>query len=137
MDNTQKRRMAAFIIDAVIIGFFATFAESILSLFNEKISFSPFGLKFNYTFSLSILFYVSYFLMFDLVNNGITPGKMIFKIKIVFLDKTVPPKAIHLKRSLLKIFGIIILPIAVLLFFLNKFYTIHDHFCQTVTIRKP
>jgi len=136
MNNTQKRRVGAFIIDLMVIGFFVTFAENILSFFIEKISFDALGLTFNYTFSFSILFYVSYFLLFDLINNGITLGKMIFKIKVVFLDKTELTKATHLKRSLLKILGIIILPIAVLLFFLNKYFTIHDHFCQTTTIPK-
>lgn len=137
MDTTQKRRIGAFIIDVMIIGLFTTFAENILSIFNEKISFDALGITFNYTFSFSVLFYVFYFLLFDFLNNGDTIGKMVFKVKVVFLDKTEVPKAIHLKRSLLKILGIVILPISVLLFFLNKHFTIHDRFYQTITILKP
>ena len=136
MNSTQKRRVGAFIIDLMVIGIFASFAENIISFFIEKVSFDALGLTFNYTFSFSILFYVFYFLLFDLINNGITLGKMIFKIEVVFIDKTELTKATHLKRSLLKILGIIILPIAMLLFFLNNFFTIHDHFCQTITITK-
>jgi uncharacterized RDD family membrane protein YckC len=136
MNNTQKRRIGAFIIDAIVIGFFATFAENIFSLFDEKFSFDALGLTFYYKFSFSILFYVFYFVLFDLINNGVTLGKMIFKIKVVFLDETELPKVTRLKRSLLKVVGIVILPIAVLLFFLNNFFTIHDHFCQTITISK-
>lgn len=136
MDNTQKKRIGAFIIDLMVISLFATFAENIMSIFNDQISLKAFGLTFNYTFSFSVLFYVSYFLLFDLTNYGVTLGKMLFKIKVVFQDKTELPKSIRLKRSMLKIFGIIILPITVLLFFLNKYFTIHDHFNQTVTIPK-
>jgi uncharacterized RDD family membrane protein YckC len=136
MNQTQKRRVGAFVLDLMVIGIFTTFAENILSFFIDKVSFDALGLTFNHTFSFSILFYVSYFLLFDLINNGVTLGKMIFKIEVVFLDKTELTKATHLKRSLLKILGIIILPIAVLLFFLNKFFTIHDYFCQTITVPK-
>jgi len=136
MDATQKRRIGAFIVDAMLIGLLSTFAENILSLFNEKINFTAFGITFNYTFCFSILFYVFYFLLFDLLNNGATFGKMIFKIKVVFYNNNELPKRIHLKRSLLRILSIIILPVAVLLFFLNSCFTIQDHFCQTKTIPK-
>jgi len=137
MNNAQKRRIGAFIIDVMVISLFATFAENIMSTFNDQISFNVLGLKLNYTFSFSILFYVSYFLLFDLMNHGVTIGKILFKIRVVFQDKTELPKSIHLKRSMLKIVGIIIFPIAVLLFFLNKYFTVHDHFCRTITIPKP
>lgn len=136
MDNRQKRRIGAFILDALIIGIFSTFAENIISLFTEKFSFNALGLTFYYTFSVSILFYVFYFLLFDQFNSGVTFGKMVFKIKVVFYNNNELPKRIHMKRSLLKILSIIILPVAVLLFFLNSCFTIQDHFCQTKIIPK-
>lgn len=137
MDTTQKRRVGAFIIDVMIICLLSAFTENIVSTFNDEISFNALGLTLNHTFSFSVLYYVSYFLLFDQMNHGITIGKMLLKIMVVFQDKTELPKAIRLKRSLLKIISILILPITVLLFFLNKYFTIHDHFNQTITIPKP
>ena len=136
MRNERQSRIFAFMGDIIAIGSINTFAENIFSFFNESESFVFLGLHFTYNFSVSFLLYLCYFMLFDLINHGTTFGKLIFGIKIASKDESKLATTVCLKRSLLKIVSIIILPIAAALFLFKDRFTIHDHFANTITVYK-
>jgi len=136
MKSTQQRRIGAFIIDVFIVSVFVTLTENMLSSVIEAKSFALFGIQFDLRIGTSFLLYVCYFIIFDLINNGITAGKLIFGIKVVHEDETQISKGVRVKRSLLKIISIIILPLSILLFLFSDYFTIQDYYSRTLTVRK-
>lgn len=130
------RRIGALIIDLAIINSLAALLKALLPMFSKKGIFEWFGLEFTYTIGVSFILCVCYFILFDLANSGRTIGKILFKIYVAFEDGTSVPKSILIKRSLLKTLSIIIMPVAVLLFFLNDYYSLQDRFARTQTITK-
>ena len=136
MKSTQQRRIGAFIIDVFIVTVFVTFTENLLSSTIEAKNFDLFGIQFDLRIGTSFLLYVCYFIIFDLINNGITAGKLIFGIKVVHKDETEISKGVSIKRSLLKITSIIILPLSILLFLFSDYFTIQDYYSRTLTVRK-
>lgn len=135
MDSVKQRRTGAFFVDIVLLGIIVTFLESIIEPLNKGVSYSMLGIRLNIRFGVTFLLYISYFLAFDILNRGNTLGKIIFGIKVVYNDNTTPEHKHRLKRTLLKIVSIIVLPVSILLFFLNDSFTIHDHYTKTVTVR--
>jgi uncharacterized RDD family membrane protein YckC len=136
MNSTQQRRIGAFIIDVIIIGFFVTFSENLLSSAFQAKSFELMGIQFHMRIGTSFLFYMCYFMIFELLNNGSTLGKLLFGIKVVHEDETEISKRTGIKRSLLKVVSIMILPLAILLFLFSDYFTIQDHYSRTITVRK-
>ena len=136
MELTGRYRIGAFIIDMIIVSLIASFIESMFSIFDESSVIELFGFSFKLVYSLSIPFYLSYFILFDLLNDGKSIGKMVFGIKVVFIDYKEVQLGTLLKRTILKTLSIIILPISVLMFVLNKRFTFHDYYTNTITVRE-
>lgn len=135
MDRTKLWRIGAFIVDIVILGAIVSFSEGLLDTSIEGKSYDLFGMNFSIKLGVTFLIYVMYFLIFDVANRGNTVGKIIFRIKVVTEDNSTPRCGIRMIRTILKIVSIIILPISILLFFLNDSFTIHDRYAKTLTIR--
>jgi uncharacterized RDD family membrane protein YckC len=127
-----NNRILSFLVDMIII----SIVFSILPFGLEKRigEFTLFELKFFVNLEFKIFMILVYFLMFDLLNQGKTIGKIFFKIKSV--DTTTDAFVLKqaLIRSLLKMISIIILPISLILL-LNNSYSIHEFFSKTKTIR--
>ena len=136
MESTQLKRIGAIIIDLMIIGALTTIIESLFATIFRSGSFELFDMRFDYKIGATFLLYVCYFLFFDLIISGRTIGKLIFGVLVVLEDEMATSRTVRLKRSLLKILSIIILPIAVLLFLFKNYYTIHDHYSGTMTVIK-
>ena len=132
MHNLEE--LVPLLFDVITIGALITFTENLFFYFNEIQSFEFFGIHMNYKFGASFLLYLCYFLIFDIFNNGNTIGKLILGINVVSNDQSILTGGIRMKRTLLKMLSIIILPISVLLFLFNDSFTIHDHYSNTMTV---
>ncbi|MCZ4319729.1 RDD family protein [Aequorivita viscosa] len=131
MDNKTKR-VSALIIDLIVIGFIYSIGTNLLNLNLELGSIEIFNLNVWYGYSFIFVLYLIYFFLFDVINEGITFGKMLTKIRIVSsIEKD--SNYNKLTRSFLKVLGLMIFPITGFLFLLNGF-TIHDKSVNTETI---
>ncbi|MEL6811449.1 MAG: RDD family protein [Bacteroidota bacterium] len=136
MNSTQIRRCIAFVLDLVVIGIMLSILNQwISSTLNPK-TYDLLGISFSVRLEFDILIYVCYFILFDLINNGATFGKQLTRIQVVDLEGFKLPKSKSLKRSLVKIISIVLLPIAILLFLFKSYYTLHDHYTQSKTIHR-
>ncbi len=136
MNGTQQRRIGAFLIDVIIISILVTIMENMLSYIFETKNFELLGIRFHLRIGTSIFFYMCYFIIFDLLNNGSTLGKLLFGIKVVQEDETEISKKTSIKRTLLKVVSIMILPLAILLFLFSDYFTIQDYYSCTITVKK-
>lgn len=102
-------RLLAFLIDWIIIiiwtlGWLGIFFGLLsLSLSDFFDSFDIFDFIFTLFFSIPIVFYD---LLFETLNNGQTPGKMLFKIRVVNTDGTAPSFGSYLLRWLFRMVDI-------------------------------
>lgn len=135
MKSTQQRRIGAFIIDTLVIGILVSLVESLFPFLYEAKTTSIFGISVTYRFGASFLFYVCYFILFDLANEGNTIGKLLFKIKVISEDEAEITKGKRMVRSLLKLVSIIVLPIAILLFLFKDYFSMQEHYTNTITVR--
>ena len=121
MKGIYLKRLLAFLIDFIIISFIYKILDDMFSLSFEITELTLFETKIKLSFSFMILTFYIYIILFDIFNKGITFGKMIFNLSIDNTDSNLQVVDL-LKRSLLKIITIIILPISILLYlFKNKF----------------
>lgn len=139
MNNINKSRIYSFLIDSFLSNLIGSFFLSLL--YREKdinvSSFLLFDHKFNYGFSFLLVFFMIYFILFDLFNYGQTIGKLIFSIYVVeVVNFKRLPKSKLLERTIYKTIAILILPISILLFLLKDGFTIQDKFSKTITIIK-
>ncbi|MEC4048435.1 RDD family protein [Flavobacterium sp. SUN046] len=74
-----KIRIIAFVFDMVLFTIISSFFD--FNIDSKETTF--YGIKFRLWVEVYFLEILTYFLFFDLVNNGRTLGKLIFKIKIV------------------------------------------------------
>lgn len=138
MENICFKRIYSFLVDCIIINCLGIF---IFSLFNlekeiEINSFNLFIFDFNYGLTYQILIISIYFILFDILNNGKTFGKIIFSINVV--NKSSLKNLSFLKlleRTLYKTLAILVLPISVILFLTKNGYTIQDKIVNTTTIK--
>ena len=133
MSEIQQKRILAFIIDLVIAGIISGIIRSILSTIFIAKTYTYIGINFEFNFEFSLIVYVIYFIAFDIMNQGKTFGKYLFNNKVVFTDKE-PTKLDLIKRSLLKVVSIMILPISILLYLFYNVFTIQDHFSGSKVI---
>ena len=129
----RNKRIFALIFDIFIIGLISSILIPNYTKFISENSVVVFDRTFIYGFYSNFIPYFVYFFIFDIVSNGETFGKMIFKIKVVLADTLNVTLKIRLLRSILKIVSIILLPIAALVF-LIKGNTMEDAVCKTITI---
>jgi uncharacterized RDD family membrane protein YckC len=139
MENINKKRIYAFITDSVLSNSIGLVILTFLNFENEKLigEFNLLGLSINYGYSFQIFIFLFYFIFFDLINNGVTLGKLIFSIIVVnkISLKKLSFKE-NAKRTLYKILAICIFPVSIIVFFRNEGFTIQDKFCKTTTIKK-
>lgn len=121
-----SRRILAFFIDNFIVVLFFSLLNSIFNLKYNTFDFELFNHMWKVKVTPIILFYMMYFFLFDLINNGITLGKVLFKIKVSANKKG------HIKRSIVKIFSYFILPIT-LLFWITMNKLPQDYFFKFKT----
>lgn len=139
MENINTKRIFAFITDSVLSNSIGLVILTFLNLENRKLigEFNFLGLSINYGYSFQIFIFLFYLIFFDLLNKGLTLGKLLFSIIVVNKNslKELSFKE-NAKRTLYKILGICIFPITIIIFFTNKGFSIQDKFCRTTTIKK-
>ncbi|WP_452229213.1 RDD family protein [Lacinutrix sp. MEBiC02404] len=128
MKNIYLKRFLAFLIDFIIVSFIYNILDDMLSLSFEITELTLFETKIKLRFSFMILTFYIYILLFDVFNKGITFGKMIFNLSIDNTDSDNLEVVDLLKRSLLKILTIIILPISILLYLFKNKYLLQDKY---------
>lgn len=139
MENINKKRIYAFLTDSVLSNSIGFVILTFLNLESKKIlgNFNLLGININYGYSSHILILLLYFIFFDLINNGVTLGKLIFSLIVVHKNSLKKLSFIeNAKRTLYKILGICIFPITIIIFLKNKGFTIQDKFCKTTTVTK-
>lgn len=134
MGNIQIKRIVALWIDMFVAGLIYGVIENFLPQVFEPIEKDLFGIQVRLQLSLAVLFYLLYFLVFDLLNQGVTVGKLVLKIKVVKGEDSRLTAAEHVVRTLLKMVSLIFLPIAALIFLFNKNYALHDRYTGTNTM---
>lgn len=133
----KERRIWAFVIDAAFVSCISGLIQVIIPLIIESFGVSIGSKQIVISISLSSIFYLGYFIAFDLWNNGITIGKSAMAIQVM-RDKSEPLNLEErLVRSLLKTLAIIVLPVSVMLYLWFNSFTIHDHFMLTRSIHEP
>lgn len=136
MENIKTKRVYSFILDVIISNSIGLLFFSILGIdknFNTGI-FEILDLKINYGFSLQIIVFFIYNLIFDIINRGTTFGKLIFSIKVVDIENLKKNNLnTFIFRTILKMFSTIIFPISSIIYLYNGF-TIHEKFSNTKTI---
>jgi len=135
MERMNKYRIGAFITDAVFVAVVAGILETLFASVMQYSTFELLGSTFKFTYSFVMPSYIIYYLFFDLVNNGTSLGKIIFKLKVMHENKTPLGLRKLVKRTLFKCISILLLPISILLFALTNGYTIHDAQSNTITIQ--
>ncbi|WP_055442737.1 RDD family protein [Lacinutrix himadriensis] len=128
MKDIYLKRFLAFLIDFVIVSFIYKILDDMLSLSFEITELTLFETKIKLSFSFMILSFYFYMILFDVFNKGITFGKMIFNLSIDNTTDTNLQVVDLLKRSLLKIISIIILPISILLYLFKNKYLLQDKY---------
>ena len=134
MKNIPLRRSIAFLIDMVIVGIVTAFFENLFPVTIPTHDFEISGIQLTLGISPAPVFYGLYFVVFDMISNGQTTGKLISGILVVSKNGEVPSRRKRLLRSLHKMLGVLIFPVAVSLFLFGD-YTIQDHYVGTITVR--
>lgn len=133
----KERRIWAFIIDAAFVSCISGLIQVIIPMVIESFGVSIESKQIVISISLSSVFYLGYFIAFDIWNNGVTIGKSAMAIQVM-RDKSEPLNLDErLMRSLLKTIAIIVLPVSVFLYLWVNSFTVHDHFMVTRSIHEP
>ncbi len=133
--NIKSKRIAALIIDLLIINIIVNIISNFFIVESHFGNFKFLKINFNYGYSLVIIFQLLYFFIFDILNKSKTLGKIALKINTVLINEEEFDLKNRLCRSFLKIISILISPISLILF-LIKSYTIQDSICKTKTTNK-
>jgi len=114
----KNKRILAFLIDMIIV-------NAIIQLISLLVQPEIPGYRLDteyYTLvsrlSYDVVFYLVYFLVFDLFGQGVTVGKKATNLVIVDADQTAIGRRELVKRTLLKMVGMILLPISALVYLL-------------------
>lgn len=130
----NKDRILALLIDCFIIGVLYSFFDFIM--FERVIhSFTFFNQVFNIKLDyFNIIFFFIYFIIFDIINDGISFGKMIMKNRVVNIDGSNLKLAKRIYRTFLKTIFIYFFPIN-FIYYLIKKSTFQDVILKTKTIK--
>jgi|GEM_PF-5143020 len=135
----KAQRIYAFIVDIIISNFIGLLFFSIFDIDKDvkTRSFDSLDGTINYGISLQIVVFLLYNLTFDIVNKGVTFGKLVFSIKIVSAEsaeETAIPML--MLRTMLKMLSTIFIPISAVVY-LYSGVTIHERFSSTKTVSSP
>lgn len=133
--NVKNKRILALLLDLAIIGFISSLVTSMIKFEWELGAYSLFNHRISFGLSLSVLFYLVYFILCDIFWNSMTIGKEVLKIKVVLQDGAPLELKSRIYRTLLKTISILFWPISGLVFLVNG-YTLEDDFSKTKTVEK-
>ncbi len=133
--DVKTKRIFALIIDLLIIATISTLFSGLFNIEKELGTFTVFEQSFVYGINWSVLFYLMYFITFDVFGNSVTIGKQFMKIKFVAINNEELTLKLRIKRSVLKTISLLFLPISAVVFLLNGF-SLEDKFCNTNTIEE-
>ncbi len=115
----KSQRFLAFFIDLIIInaviGVFGLLLNNQVSLY--KMVTGEASIDFKLSFEL--FYYLIYFVFFDIFKEGITVGKKATGLFITDQSGQVPDRNELVKRTFLKMIGLIFLPIAALVYLIG------------------
>ncbi|MEM9687745.1 MAG: RDD family protein, partial [Bacteroidota bacterium] len=130
MKDIPLRRSMAFLIDMGIVSISIAIFENLFPITIQTHEFDVSGIRFAFGISLAPVFYILYFIIFDIIADGRTPGKSILGILVVSeFGKRLSTKK-HLLRSFYKTVSVFVLPISIFLFIFQK-YTLQDYYTDT------
>ncbi|MGB5377112.1 RDD family protein [Muriicola sp.] len=117
----KNKRILAFLIDLIIV-------NAIIQLFGMLVQPDMPGYRLDteyYTlisrFSYDVVFYLGYFLVFDVFAQGVTVGKKATNLVIVQASQHAVGNIELVKRTFLKMVGMFVLPVSALVYlFFNK-----------------
>lgn len=132
MDKKISKRILAYIIDVALASSMASICSSLI--FDKEENFFTDPLQINYWNMLYYMGFFAYFLFFDFVKQGDTIGKAIVSITVVNCDNSPLSLKKRLFRSLIKILGLVFLPVTFLVFIFGNHYLLQDEFIKTVTV---
>jgi uncharacterized RDD family membrane protein YckC len=136
MSGVNKKRVIAFILDMLVISALVN-----ILCFAVLDNYSPSHLNINYFSSLLIpgifiIVNIIYILLFDLVFEGQTLGKLASSILVVENNNNdIPGLRKRIIRSLTKLLSVILLPLSILLFLSKRGFTIHEKISNSKTIQ--
>ena len=132
----STKRALAFIIDMAIISMAFGLIKNFIPLEIEVKEYDYGAFTVLIRFSFIFVFYLLYLFLFDVLAKGTTIGKMLLKIGVVDQKSSKTPElSALLLRSVYKTVSIILLPFAVLLFYLFDNFTLQDKMCNTKTVQ--
>jgi uncharacterized RDD family membrane protein YckC len=116
----KSQRFLAFFIDLIIInaliGVFGLLLNNQVSLYRMVTGEASVNVKF----SFELFYYLIYFVFFDIFKEGITVGKKATGLLIVDPNGQIPDRNELVKRTFLKMLGVILLPIAALVYLIGE-----------------
>lgn len=107
------KRVIALSIDLIILSQIAVLVNNFVKLNYELEKTTIIDFNVSYGFSLMFILYVLYFLLFDFLYKGVTLGKKIIGISIESKNANNGFKKELLKRTLIKLVSIFILPVSI------------------------
>lgn len=137
MESIKIKRVLSLIIDIIMSNTIGTLIFSFLNLEKDIYvnKLDLFGMDVVYGYSFQIILFMIYFVCFDILNNGRTPGKLMFYISVV---NSVTLTELSLKRKLIRTFyktiGVILFPISLFFFIKYEGLTLQDKIIKTTTI---
>ncbi|MEM9687418.1 MAG: RDD family protein [Bacteroidota bacterium] len=134
MKDIRLRRSMAFLIDMGIVSTVIAIFENLFPVTTQTHEFDVSGIRFAFGISLAPIFYILYFIIFDIIVGGQTVGKSILGIVVVSKNGAALSMKKLLLRSLYKMLGVLLLPVAAFLFISDN-YTLQDYCTDTDTIR--
>lgn len=136
MSGVNKKRIIAFILDMLVIAALVN-----VCCFAVSENYSPSDLRITYFSSLLLpgifmIVKVFYNLLFDLVFEGQTLGKLASSILVVESgNDDIPGLRNRIIRSMTKTLSVVLLPISVFLFLSGRGFTIHEKISNSRTIQ--
>jgi uncharacterized RDD family membrane protein YckC len=116
----KSQRFLAFFIDLIIInaliGVFGFLLNNQVSLYHMVSGET----SVNFKVSFELFYYLIYFVFFDIFKEGITVGKKATGLFIVDTQGRIPERNDLVKRTFLKMIGVLFLPIATLVYLIAE-----------------
>lgn len=121
----KSQRFLAFFIDLIIInaliGFLGFAFKNETSIYNAISG----NTSVNMRVSFELFYYLIYFVFFDIFKEGITIGKKATGLYITDVQGHIPDRNSLVKRTFLKMLGVILLPFAALVYLIGE-WTVQD-----------
>ena len=130
---SRSKRMAAFVIDDIVISvFFVIIFYDQLTTLKDPMALSLFLQNNLIVFLLLKVLYQTFFVWY----NGMTPGKMLVKIRVVEMDGGyIPSFGTALLRALLRVVSESFFYLGYLMAYFNPLVqTLHDKLAKTVVV---